>query len=105
MTKQKVYVNDKSFSELGLKVGDVVTLAARRILYNGKPEGGGSTDSAYYLSHASVNDGGKESWEIDYEEEIQRRVRLKETRTGEYTLQLELWSTLPEVFKGMSFRC
>lgn len=51
MTKRKLSANDKSFSQLGLNVGDVVTLATRRTSYNGKPQGGGNPDPAYYISH------------------------------------------------------
>lgn len=43
-------VNDKSFSELGLKEGDVLTLAGTRDEYNGTPQVGGT---AYYISHES----------------------------------------------------
>ncbi len=51
MTKRKLSANDKSFSQLGLNVGDVVTLATRRTSYNGKPQGGGNPDPAYYINH------------------------------------------------------
>lgn len=51
MTKRKVSTNDKSFSELGLSIGDIVTLATRRTSYNGVPQGGGSTEPAYYINH------------------------------------------------------
>lgn len=53
MTRSKVSTNDKSFSDLGLGVGDVVTLATHRRSHKGKPEGGGSTEPAYYISHVS----------------------------------------------------
>ena len=42
--------NDKSFSSLGLKVGDTVTLNTLRTSYNGTAQGGG-TPPAYYISH------------------------------------------------------
>ena len=50
----KVEKNDKSFSSLGLKVGDTVTLHTLRTSYNGTPQGGGSTNPAYYISHESA---------------------------------------------------
>lgn len=40
--------NDKSFSQLGLKEGDILTLAGTRDEYNGKPQINGT---AYYISH------------------------------------------------------
>ena len=48
MTSQFSGSNDKSFLQLGLKVGDVVTLATIRTSYNGTPQGGGP---AFYISH------------------------------------------------------
>lgn len=54
MTKRKVSANDKSFSQLGLNVGDVVTLATLRTSYNGQPQGGGNPDPAYYISHLDI---------------------------------------------------
>ena len=50
LTKEKVSSNDKSFSSLGLKEGDVVTLAGTRDSYDGDPQVGGP---AYYISHVS----------------------------------------------------
>lgn len=43
--------NDKSFSKIGLKVGDILTLATRRGEHNGTPQGGGNSNPAYYISH------------------------------------------------------
>lgn len=49
LTKEKVSgSNDKSFSSIGLKEGDVVTLAGTRDSYNDDPQVGGP---AYYISH------------------------------------------------------
>ena len=53
LTKTKVSSNDKSFSSLGLKVGDQVTLVTVRGEYNGTAQGGGQTTPAYYVSHVS----------------------------------------------------
>ena len=40
--------NDKSFSEIGLREGDIVTLGGTRDEYNGEPQVGGT---AFYISH------------------------------------------------------
>ena len=47
LTKTAVDKNDKSFASLGLKEGDILTLAAKRGEYNGNQQGVG----AYYISH------------------------------------------------------
>jgi hypothetical protein len=51
LTKTQVEKNDKSFSELGLRVGDVVTLKGTRAEYNGSAQVGGP---AYYVSHVAA---------------------------------------------------
>ena len=51
MTNGWVGSNDKSFSAIGLKVGDIVTLGTLRGSHNGTPQGGGNTVPAYYISH------------------------------------------------------
>ena len=43
--------NDKSFSELGLKAGDTVTLWTLRAEYDGSPQAGGNLSAAIYKSH------------------------------------------------------
>ncbi len=43
--------NDKSFSQIGLKVGDKVTLKTLRQEYSGSPQAGGSWCAAWYVSH------------------------------------------------------
>lgn len=61
-TKEKLVGtnNDKSFGDLGLKVGDVVTLHAIRNEYNGKIQAGGTNGNtsnsypAYYISHYNI---------------------------------------------------
>jgi hypothetical protein len=64
MTSKWVGSNDKSFSQIGLKVGDTVTLGTKRTSYNGTAQGGGSSIPAYYISHVagegSGNQGGGE---------------------------------------------
>lgn len=47
LTKTQVEKNDQSFSSLGLKEGDIVTLIGVRAVYNDSPQVG----SAYYVSH------------------------------------------------------
>ena len=57
MTNGWVGSNDQSFSKIGLKVGDVVTLGTKRTSYNGTPQGGGNPVPAYYISHVAGNGG------------------------------------------------
>ena len=47
--------NNKSFSSLNLKEGDVVTLVTVRGEYNGQPQGGGNSTPAYYISHYGLS--------------------------------------------------
>ena len=61
-TKEKLVntYNDKSFGDLNLKVGDVVTLCAIRNEYDGSVQAGGTNGStansypAYYVSHYGI---------------------------------------------------
>lgn len=57
MTNGWVGYNDKSFSKIGLKVGDTVTLGSLRTSYQGTPQGGGSAVPAYYISHVPGEGG------------------------------------------------
>ena len=50
LTANKSATNDQSFSKLGLKVGDTVTMMTLRSEHNGVVEAGGSIP-AYYLTH------------------------------------------------------
>ena len=50
LTTEKQASNDKSFSQIGLKEGDVLTLEGTRAAYNGTPQVGGP---AYYISHVA----------------------------------------------------
>ena len=59
MTNGWVGYNDKSFSKIGLKVGDTVTLGSLRGSYQGTPQGGGSAVPAYYISHVPGEGGGE----------------------------------------------
>lgn len=61
LTSSYVAKNDKSFANLGLKEGDIVTLVGKRDVYNNQDQVGGP---AYYLSHeAGSADGGEEGGE------------------------------------------
>ena len=51
LTATKVTKNDQSFSSLGLREGDVLTLVGTRAEYNGTAQVGGP---AYYISHVAV---------------------------------------------------
>ena len=51
LTASKVASNDKSFSTLGLREGDILTLCGTRDAYNEDPQVGGP---AYYISHVAV---------------------------------------------------
>ena len=59
MTSKWVGSNDKSFSQIGLKVGDTVTLGSRRTSYQGTPQGGGNPVPAFYISHVP-GEGGED---------------------------------------------
>ncbi len=56
LTTSYVAKNDKSFANLGLKEGDVVTLVGKRDSYNDQDQVGGP---AYYISHVAA-EGGEE---------------------------------------------
>lgn len=51
MTDKWVGSNDKSFANIGLAAGDIVTFRTLRAEYNGTPQAGGSDVPAYYISH------------------------------------------------------
>lgn len=57
LTAEKVSSNDKSFSSLGLKEGNIVTLVGTRDEYGGDPQIGGP---AYYISHEAGQGGGED---------------------------------------------
>ncbi len=44
-------LNDQSFSQLGLKEGDILTFITQRSEYHGEPQGGGNSQPAFYESH------------------------------------------------------
>ena len=64
MTSKWVGSNDKSFSQIGLKVGDTVTLGTKRGSYNGTPQGGGNPVPAYYISHVAGEGSGDQGGEV-----------------------------------------
>ena len=61
MTSEWVGSNNQSFSKLGLKVGDVVTLGTLRGSYNGTAQGGGNKVPAFYISHVAGDATGIEA--------------------------------------------
>ena len=65
MTSKWVGSNDKSFSQIGLKVGDTVTLGTKRGSYNGTPQGGGNPVPAYYISHVAGEGSGNQGGSND----------------------------------------
>ena len=60
MTNGWVGSNNQSFSQIGLKVTDTVTLGTKRTSYNGTPQGGGNPVPAYYISHIPGEGTGEE---------------------------------------------
>ena len=55
--KGEIGQNDKSFSSIGLQVGDTVTLVGVRGHYGGTPQVGSSSSyQSYYVSHTSPNE-------------------------------------------------
>ena len=54
LTATKQASNDKSFGSLGIKEGDIVTLASKRGEFNGEAQVGGRSYPAYYISHVAV---------------------------------------------------
>lgn len=60
LTAAPVAKNDKSFSKLGLKVGDIVTIVGTRSDYEGTAQVGGP---AYYISHETpaAGEGGSDA--------------------------------------------
>ena len=60
MTNGWVGSNNQSFSQIGLKVTDVVTLGTKRTSYQGTPQGGGNPVPAYYISHIPGEGTGEE---------------------------------------------
>ena len=54
LTATKQASNDKSFGSLGIKEGDIVTLASKRGEHNGEAQAGGQSYPAYYISHEAT---------------------------------------------------
>ena len=54
LTATKQATNDKTFGSLGIKEGDIVTLASKRGEFNGEVQAGGSSYPAYYISHVAT---------------------------------------------------
>ncbi|MBR5836149.1 MAG: DNA-binding protein [Bacteroidales bacterium] len=60
LTVGPVAKNDKSFTKIGLKEGDKVTIVGTRTSYNGTVQVGGP---AYYISHETPSEGGDDTEE------------------------------------------
>ena len=58
LTVGPVAKNDKTFSKIGLKNGDKVTIVGTRTSYNGTVQVGGP---AYYISHETPSEGGDDN--------------------------------------------
>ena len=54
LTATKQASNDKSFGSLGIKEGDIVTLASKRGEHNSEAQAGGTSYPAYYISHEAT---------------------------------------------------
>lgn len=54
LTATKQVTNDKTFDSLGIKEGDIVTLASKRGEFNGEAQAGGLSYPAYYISHVAA---------------------------------------------------
>ena len=54
LTATKQATNDKTFASLGIKEGDIVTLASKRGEFNGEAQVGGTSYPAYYISHVAT---------------------------------------------------
>lgn len=67
LTETKVAKNNKTFANLGIKAGDVVTLVSLRSEHNGSPQAGGNTP-AYFISKeestTALFDVEKDSFEV-----------------------------------------
>ena len=125
MTNGWVGSNDKSFSQIGLNVGDIVTLGTLRGSYKGTPQGGGNKVPAFYISHEvgktpddpapeEPEQGGDvtEDYTITFNyADIQSAnggaESVSEFKVGVISFLGELGThtnTLPRVYKGASLR-
>ena len=80
LTTSFVVKNDKSFANLGLKEGDIVTLVGKRDSYNNQDQVGGP---AYYISHeegAPAVDPWETAATVVNGAEAEKDARLKELR-------------------------
>lgn len=63
ITATRQNTNDKSFSSLGISVGDILVIKTLRNDFNGTPQGGGDIP-AYYISHEKGEGGGGDNPDI-----------------------------------------
>lgn len=84
MTSKWVGKNDQSFSELGLKVGDTVTLGTLRAEYNGTAQGGGNKIPAFYISHVPGEGGGDDGGDGGDQGGIQKPTSATKVSVNEF---------------------
>lgn len=104
LTKTKLDFNDKSFGELGLKEGDIVTLVGTRAEFKGEAQVGG----AYYISHEPGEPVVSEfPWTLGEKAYTEEATVNGETKTvlklGTSKLSGDATLTVPAGTKSMTF--
>ena len=104
LTKTKLDFNDKSFGELGLKEGDIVTLVGTRAEFKGEAQVGG----AYYISHEPGEPVVSEfPWTLGEKAYTEEATVNGETKTvlklGTSKLSGDATLTVPAGTKNMTF--
>ena len=95
LTATKVAKNDKSFSSLGIKEGDVITIISLRGEYKGTPQAGGNTNPAYFVSKEENNDPVFGVKKTDYQVPASTTsVKIEVTGNVEWTAEGSTGTTL-----------
>ena len=89
MTSKWVGSNDKSFSKIGLKVGDTVTLGTLRTSYQGTPQGGGNKVPAFYISHVSGAGGSTPGGDDPGDDDTSDGGAAEDFESGTYSYTFE----------------
>ena len=89
MTSKWVGSNDKSFSKIGLKVGDTVTLGTLRGSYQGTPQGGGNKVPAFYISHVSGAGGSTPGGDDPGDDDTSDGGAAEDFESGTYSYTFE----------------
>ena len=89
MTSKWVGSNDKSFSKIGLKVGDTVTLGTLRGSYQGTPQGGGNKVPAFYISHVSGAGGSTPDGDDSGDDDTSDGGAAEDFESGTYSYTFE----------------